>query len=98
MLKKKKPNGSNEKMNIEKLAQMSQGEFTAIRGEAAEFRQETNENFRVMRNDMEAGFQSVSHGMKLILDKLNSLQNDVIETHDLRSRVERLEKKVGLAK
>lgn len=95
MPKQKKVNG---KMTIEKLARMSQNEFTAIRVEVKEGFERSREDMNILRRDMEAGFSGVSHGMKAILEKLNSLQNDVVETHDLRSRVERLEKKVGLSR
>ena len=54
------------------------------------------ENVRVVKNDMDAGFQAVSSSMREIIEKLNSIHADVIEIHDLRARVERLEKKVGL--
>ena len=94
-----------KKVTIEKLASMSQREFTAIRSEvhggfrgvAGRF-DRADENVGILRRDMEAGFSGISEGMKAIMNKLNSIQEDVIEIHDLRSRVERLEKKVGLAR
>ncbi len=92
-------------MTIEKLANMSQREFVAIRSEIKEgfdgVHEEMGtmkEDIGILRRDMEAGFQGVSEGMKAIMVKLNSIQADVIEIHDLRGRVERLEKKVGLQK
>ncbi|MBI4085802.1 MAG: hypothetical protein HY433_00990 [Candidatus Liptonbacteria bacterium] len=99
---KKKP---LHKMTIEKLAQMSQREFLSIHGEIGEFRGEVKEKFervhednRILRRDMEAGFSAVSESMKTVIEKLNDIQKDVIEIHDLRGRVERLEKKVGFAR
>lgn len=92
-------------MTIDKLARTSQREFTEVHGEFADVRKEMREGFSkvdedmsILRRDMEAGFSGMSEGMKTILEKLNSLQADVVETHDLRSRVERLEKKVGLSR
>ena len=88
-----------EKMTIDKLAEMSQKEFTAIRGEIGDLGGEiggVREDLSILRRDVEVGFSGVSEGMKAIMAKLNSIQEDVIEIHDLRSRVERLEKKVGL--
>lgn len=87
------------KTTIEKLARMSQREFVAIRGEMGEMREDTHiikEDVRILRNDVEAGFNAVSETMKVIIQKLNSIQQDVIELHDFRARIERLEKKVGL--
>lgn len=77
---------------------MSQTEFTAIRSEMKDGFGTMKEDITIFRRDMAAGFQGVSEGMKAILIKLNSIQEDVIEIHDLRARVERLEKKVGLQK
>ena len=97
----RKHKAANGKMTIEKLARMSQREFTAIRSEVSGAREEigiVREDIGILRRDVEAGFQGMSEGMKAIMVKLNSIQEDVIEIHDLRSRVERLEKKVGLQK
>ena len=92
-------------MTIERLAKMSQHEFVEIRGEFDRTRKEmrdgfakVNEDNSILRRDMEHGFGAMSHGMKAIMEKLNSIQEDVIEIHDLRGRVERLEKKVGLSR
>ncbi len=108
----KKHKATNGKMTMEKLASMSQHEFTAIRseikegfgnvkGEMGAMKEDITifrEDMGIMHRDMEAGFDGVSEGMKAIMAKLNAIQEDVIEIHDLRSRVERLEKKVGLQK
>lgn len=86
-------------MTVEKLASMSQREFISIdeRFDKVDKRfDKLDENARLLRRDMEAGFSAVSESMKAIMEKLNDIQRDVIEIHDLRSRVERLEKKVGL--
>ena len=79
-------------MTIERLARISQREFASI-GERFD---KVDDEINLLRRDMDAGFLGVSQGMKTILAKLNEIQEDVIEIHDLRSRVERLEKKVGL--
>lgn len=83
-------------VTIDELAQMSQIEFTAIREEIKQGFEQTREDARILRNDVEAGFHAVTETMKTIVEKLDLIRADVIEIHDLRSRVERLEKKVGL--
>ncbi|MDP3948550.1 MAG: hypothetical protein Q8Q17_01220 [bacterium] len=88
------------KMTLDNLAQMSQREFLAV-GERfdkvdGEF-VKVHEDARILRRDMEAGFGELNSGVKEIMTKLNDIQGDVIEIHDLRGRVERLEKKVGLS-
>jgi len=55
-----------------------------------------SEDVKILRNDMEAGFQAITNSMAAIVDKLNLIRQDIVELHDLRARVERLEKKVGL--
>ena len=99
---KKKP---LKKMTIEKLAQMSQREFLSIHEEIGGFREEVkgefgrvHEDIGILRRDVEIGFGALSSGMKEVLIKLNEIQQDVIELHDLRARIERLEKKVGLSR
>lgn len=87
------------KMTLEKLAAMSQRQFLQIRDEMSGMKGEMagmKEEMHLLRRDVEAGFGALSSGMKAVMDKLNDIQKDVIEIHDLRSRVERLEKKVGL--
>lgn len=67
----------NGKMTIEKLARMSQHEFTEIRGEMKGGFAKVDERFDrmeedagILRRDMEAGFSGMSEGMKTILEKL----------------------------
>ena len=90
-------------MTIDHLAQMSQREFSGIHEEVkrgfyktAEEFGSVHEDIRILRNDMEAGFHELSGGMKIIIGQLKEIREDVIELHDLRSRIERIEKKVGL--
>jgi len=87
-----------KKISVDELAQMSQREFAAVHEEIKHGFEHTasKEDVRVLRNDMEAGFQAVTETMKTIVEKLDLVRTDVIEIHDLRARVERLEKKVGL--
>jgi hypothetical protein len=89
----------------EDLAQMSQREFAAIRDDlrAGFARMATreelgglNDDLTLLRKDMESGFEGVRHDMKAMSAQMRTIQEDVIELHDLRSRIERLEKKVGL--
>ena len=79
---------------------MNQREFTAIRQEVNQV-QETlaktasRQDLNALRQDMEAGFEAVGTTMKEILTELRGVREDVVELHDLRARIERLEKKVG---
>ena len=87
-----------QEVTVDELAQMSQREFTAIREEIKQGFESTarKEDLRILRTDVEAGFQAVTETMKTIVEKLDLVRTDIIEIHDLRARVERLEKKVGL--
>jgi polyhydroxyalkanoate synthesis regulator phasin len=74
-------------------------DINVLREDVNVLREDVNvlrEDVNVLRRDTEAGFAGVSHGMQEIMEKLNQIQADVVEIHDLRGRVERLEKKVGL--
>lgn len=91
---------SKQKRNItiDQLARMSQGEFSDIRKDVSEVKENVEfvrEDIRILRNDMESGFQAMSQTMKTIVEQLHMIREDIIELHDLRSRIERLEKKVG---
>lgn len=94
-------------MTIEKLARMSQQEFTAIRGEVKDGFAKVGERFGkmeedigILRRDVESGFNSVGEVLKLMREDLKEIKTNVITTHEdyaeLRARVERLEKKVGV--
>ena len=72
-------------VTIDVLAQMSQREFTAIREEIKQGFEQTREDARIIRNDMEAGFNAVTETMKTIVEKLDLIRADVIEIHDLRA-------------
>ncbi len=65
-------------MTIEKLARMSQKEFTSTREEMREsftaVRKELKGETGLLRRDLEAGFMGLSDGMKAIMEKLNSIQ------------------------
>jgi hypothetical protein len=67
MQKAKKVNG---KTTIDKLAQMSQHEFTAIRDEVSEGFKELKEDNSLLRRDMEAGFHSLAEVLKLMREDL----------------------------
>ena len=99
---KKAASGKKQKtkMTLDKLAQMSQREFLSIHEEFGKVHEEfsrVHEDARILRRDMEAGFGELNSGIKQVMTKLDDIQSDVIEIHDLRGRVERLEKKVGLS-
>ena len=99
---KKKP---IKKMTIEKLGQMSQREFLSIGGrfdKVDERFDKVDEDARLLRRDMEAGFGALAEILKSIRADLKDIKSDVATVNEdyqeLRIRVERLEKKVGLAK
>ena len=87
-------------MTIEKLAEMSQREFTAIRGEMREGFLGVHEDTGILRRDMESGFQSITEVLKLMREDLKEIKLDVTTIHldytELRARVDRLEKKIGI--
>ena len=90
-----------EKMTIDKLAEMSQKEFTAIHGEMAEMKGELKEDISLLRRDMGAGFGSLAEVLKEIRADVKDIKSDVMTVNEdyaeLRTRIERLEKKVGLS-
>ena len=92
------PMSKSPKITIETLAEMSQREFSAVRSEMDSGFRKVHEDNSILRRDMEAGFHGLSSGMKIIIGQLKEIREDVIELHDLRSRIERLEKKMGLSK
>jgi len=53
------------------------------------------ENARILGADTEAGLQALTSTMKSLVEQLHRVREDVVELHDLRARLERLEKKVG---
>jgi len=107
MAKKKKI--MNGKMTIEKLARMSHGEFTAIRSEMKEGFDNVGERFDkvegdigILRRDMESGFGALAEILKEIRSDVKEVKSDVVTVNldyaELKTRVERLEKKVGLSR
>ena len=85
-----------KKISTNELARMSQREFLGVRAEMHAGFIEVNSKIYGLQNTVEAGFESMSQTMKTILSELRIVREDVVELHDLRSRIERLEKKVGL--
>ncbi len=87
-----------KKITIETLATMSQREFTAIR-------EEVSGGFAAVNNrldGMDNRFDSLDETLRLVRNDLKEIKTDVATVHfdytELKTRVERLEKKVGLAK
>ncbi len=75
---KKAANGKKQKskMTLDKLTQMSQGEFLSIHEEFGKVHEEfsrVHEDTRILRRDMEAGFGALGSGMKAIMTKLNEI-------------------------
>ncbi len=71
---------------------MSQEEFTAIRGELAELRSEVKQGFAAV----DGHFDALTTVLADIRDDVKDLKRDNAELIDLRLRVVRLEKKLGL--
>lgn len=87
-------------MTIEKLARMSQYEFTATRSEVKEGFEAVDKRLDVMENKFDAKFDSLAEVLKMMRDDLKEIKGSVIAINEdyteLRARVGRLEKKVGL--
>jgi len=94
-------------MTLDKLGQMSQREFLSIHEEMGEFREEVkgefgrvHEDIQILRRDTEAGFGTLAEILKSVRADLKDIKSDVATVNEdyreLRIRVERLEKKVGL--
>lgn len=86
-------------MAIDRLAGIAQREFAMVRGKVEKVRNgvaEVSGRAYILRRDMEAGFQKIGSGMKAIIHELKGVRSEIIELHDLRAHIERLEKKVGL--
>ncbi len=60
-------------MTLDKLAQMSQGEFLSIHEEMKSGFDKVNEDARILRRDMETGFGELGSGMKEIMTKLDDI-------------------------
>jgi archaellum component FlaC len=94
-----------KKITIEKLAEMSQREFTAIRGEVAEGFARVDKRFDGMEkriDGLDNKFDNLAEVLRLMHADLKEIKSDVQLVHfdytELKTRVERLEKKVGLSK
>ena len=94
-------------MTIEKLARMSQNEFTAIRSEVREgFKgvgerfADVDKRFDAIEDKFDTKFDSLAEVLKMMREDLKDIKGSVITINEdyaeLRARVTRLEKKVGL--
>ncbi len=90
----------DKNMSVEELAQMSQREFTAVRGEmregfkAVEERFESvDSRFNAVMNRMDAGFSSIEQKIGALGEDFRHWKHDVLE---LQGRVERIEKHLKL--
>ena len=87
-------------MTLDTLALISQKEFLAIHGEIVETKRELKEDITLLRRDTEAGFSSLAEILKEIHADVKDIKSDVITAHEdyqeLRIRIDRLEKKVGI--
>ena len=94
----KKVKAKNGKMTIEKLAQMSQHEFVAIRSEVKEGFNAVGRRFDATDNK----FDALIEILKTMRDDMKEVKEGTLTIHEdygeLRARVSRLEKKVGLSR
>lgn len=85
----------NREMTIEKLAQMSQGEFVAIRSEIREGFDVVDRRFNAVDNK----FDALVEVLREMRDDIKEVKGGTLTIHEdyaeLRARVERLEKKVS---
>ena len=84
---------------FDNLAQMTEREFTAVHAEMRDGFARVHEDLGILRRDMEVGFHEVAEVLKLIREDLREFKTDTdTELQNLRARLDRLEKKVGLSK
>ena len=95
-MKKNFKQGGARSHSGEDLARMTQRQFGVLDEEIKEFRREIKNELAVLHSDVNAGFGEVSGTLKTILTELRAVREDVVELHDLRSRIERIEKKIAL--
>ena len=87
-------------MTLDELALMIQGEFMSVHEKLKEHDNEFSrirEDIKILRNDMEAGFNSFALILKSIQEDIQDFKRVKIEVAELRNRVERLEAKLGIA-
>ncbi len=77
------------KMTIEKLVQMTQNEFSAVRQEMrggfSAIRQEMRDEFSAVRQEMRGGFREVQELVGAVLKVVENVEGRVGEVHSLRS-------------
>ncbi|GEM_PF-1793504 len=86
-----------EKMTLDKLAEVSQKEFVAIRSEMQDGFAAVDSRF----DGLDKKFDNLTEILRLMQADLKEIKSDVqtvnLDYAELRTRVERLEKKVGLS-
>lgn len=91
-----------KKMSLDRLAAITQREFRFVHGDVRDLRGEVSN----LRRDMESGFRTVADTLELIRQDFaemkrsfsliaHAMSSDIVE---LRRRVERLERKIGLSR
>lgn len=91
-----------KKMTLDRLASITQREFRAVHGDISNLRGEVSN----LRRDMESGFRIIADTLELIRQEFadmkrsfslitSAMSSDMVE---LRRRVERLERKIGLSR
>ena len=98
---KKTASGKKQKMKmtLDKLAQMSQGEFLAV-GERFDKVDERFDNIDKRFDSFDSKFDALIEILRHMQGDIKEIKTDVqtvsFDYSELRTRVERLEKKVGL--
>jgi len=72
-------------VGLERFARLTQDEFTVVHKEISHVRGEMHEGFDGLRTEMRSGFRDVIAAVEALSD-----------VEELRHRIERIEKKVGL--
>ncbi len=90
--------GKSSKMTVDRLAEISQREFMAVRSEMGKRFDDVDSRL----DGLDKKFDSLEKILLLMHEDLKSIKTDVatinFDYSELRVRVERLEKKAGLSK
>jgi len=92
------------KITIERLAAITMREFGCVRQDIAKHTESINElsgrtarleeDVKIMRRDMESGFQEMTNAFRQLRDDIAAIDFGP-EVRDLQVRVNRIEKKLG---
>lgn len=82
---------------FDKLARATQQEFQAVRTDVKAEVSAVREDVTILRRDLDEGFRSVALTLKEVVHEMKELRAMDAELTELRIRVKRLEKKLGIA-